>query len=261
MRDANSIQWKRLSVEAAAIVASILLAFAIDAWWEERQELLEEQAVLLSLLDQLSDIQAARAGREEYLTAMIESCRRLLEIAKESDTKTSDREIDMLLNDSTYVGGSSNMGAPVLESLFITGDISSIGDKNIRILLAELRNAIAIEDQYAEREVTFVDSRFYPYLDAHASIAQIYGADDGQPSAKATGLKQDQYPIGSELATESVISHRDLLSTREFQNILIQRITVLINLIGWERSIYDVDVSLQKTIDLLTKMLERDFAD
>jgi hypothetical protein len=30
------IPWKRLSVEAVAIVGSILLAFAIDAWWEER---------------------------------------------------------------------------------------------------------------------------------------------------------------------------------------------------------------------------------
>jgi len=31
----EKIPWKRLSVEAAAIVASILLAFAIDAWWNE----------------------------------------------------------------------------------------------------------------------------------------------------------------------------------------------------------------------------------
>ena len=38
MTDAQEIPWKRLSVEATAIVASILLAFAIDAWWEERLE-------------------------------------------------------------------------------------------------------------------------------------------------------------------------------------------------------------------------------
>jgi hypothetical protein len=33
---ADKIPWKRLSVEAAAIVVSILLAFAIDAWWEDQ---------------------------------------------------------------------------------------------------------------------------------------------------------------------------------------------------------------------------------
>ena len=34
----DKIPWKRISVEAAAIVASILLAFAIDAWWAELAE-------------------------------------------------------------------------------------------------------------------------------------------------------------------------------------------------------------------------------
>jgi hypothetical protein len=35
MSRADKIPWKRLSVEALAIVGSILLAFAIDAWWED----------------------------------------------------------------------------------------------------------------------------------------------------------------------------------------------------------------------------------
>ena len=34
----QDIPWRRLSVEAAVIVVSILLAFGIDAWWEERLE-------------------------------------------------------------------------------------------------------------------------------------------------------------------------------------------------------------------------------
>jgi hypothetical protein len=38
MNQSRKFPWKRISVEAPAIVASILLAFAIDAWWEERLE-------------------------------------------------------------------------------------------------------------------------------------------------------------------------------------------------------------------------------
>ena len=49
MTDEQRIPWKRLYVEAAAIVASILLAFAIDAWWEDRQERVLEQQYLASL--------------------------------------------------------------------------------------------------------------------------------------------------------------------------------------------------------------------
>jgi hypothetical protein len=36
MNDLREIPWKRLLAEGAAIVASILLAFAIDAWWQDR---------------------------------------------------------------------------------------------------------------------------------------------------------------------------------------------------------------------------------
>lgn len=38
MNDLREIPWKRLLAEGAAIVASILLAFAIDAWWQDRSD-------------------------------------------------------------------------------------------------------------------------------------------------------------------------------------------------------------------------------
>ncbi len=33
------IAWRRLLIEGTAIVLSILLAFAIDAWWQDREQL------------------------------------------------------------------------------------------------------------------------------------------------------------------------------------------------------------------------------
>jgi len=38
MTGTQTIPWKRLATESVIIVGSILLAFAIDAWWDERQE-------------------------------------------------------------------------------------------------------------------------------------------------------------------------------------------------------------------------------
>jgi hypothetical protein len=43
------IDWRRIVIEAMAIVVSILLAFGIDAWWDERQERQEERRLLQSL--------------------------------------------------------------------------------------------------------------------------------------------------------------------------------------------------------------------
>jgi len=38
LQDFQSIPWKRIAAEGAAVVVSILLAFWIDAWWQERGE-------------------------------------------------------------------------------------------------------------------------------------------------------------------------------------------------------------------------------
>lgn len=51
------IPWKRIAVEAVAIVVSILLAFAIDAWWAEKQEREVEHVALQALR---SDFVASR---------------------------------------------------------------------------------------------------------------------------------------------------------------------------------------------------------
>jgi hypothetical protein len=43
----QDIPWKRLFVEGTAIVVSILLAFGIDAWWQDRQIRKEEHAKMV----------------------------------------------------------------------------------------------------------------------------------------------------------------------------------------------------------------------
>jgi hypothetical protein len=66
MTETQKINWKRLSVEAAAIVGSILLAFAIDAWWQDREERGEEQVLLEAL-------HAEFRANEEFLASFSDS--------------------------------------------------------------------------------------------------------------------------------------------------------------------------------------------
>lgn len=49
----QEIPWNRYAVESIVIVASILLAFAIDAWWDQRKETREEQVALQDLAEEL----------------------------------------------------------------------------------------------------------------------------------------------------------------------------------------------------------------
>ena len=55
MNQIQSIPWKRITVEALAIIASILLAFAIDAWWDDRRDRITERNYLASLRQEIAE--------------------------------------------------------------------------------------------------------------------------------------------------------------------------------------------------------------
>ena len=74
MTETQSIAWRRLSIEATVIVASILLAFAIDAWWEERGERNSEVVLLERLRADYIEIQSALILVKEEHREASEAC-------------------------------------------------------------------------------------------------------------------------------------------------------------------------------------------
>ena len=255
MTNTQKTSWKRLSLEAAAIIASILLAFWIDAGWDQREDAARERIVLETLLSDMREFQLAREIRDGYLDAIIESGRSLLDIGKSLRPAATDREIDFLLNDLTYTSSVSNKGLPVLELLFEGGDLVTIKSDALRACLADFRYSLSVEESYGRREITFVDNVFYPFLDANSSLAQIWGADDGQPGDPKNDRKSTEYPLGREAVQHSEISHSEMIESRQFQNLLIRRILYVTNAKGWEVSAYNVDARLGECIALIESVL------
>jgi hypothetical protein len=256
MTDTPKTPWKSLSLEAAAIVASILLAFWIDAGWDQREDAARERIVLETLLSDMQEFQSAREIRDGYLDAIIESGRSLLDIGKALKPVATDREIDHLLNDITYTSNFDSKGLPILELLFEGGDLVTIESDALRARLADFRFSLNVEMSYGRREVEFVDNVFFPFLDANSSLAQIWGADDGQPGYAPGDANSSEFPLGREAVHHSEISHRELLENRQFQNILILKIMHLTNAKGWEDSAYDVDARLRECISLIESSLD-----
>jgi hypothetical protein len=255
MTDTPKTSWKRLSLEAAAIVASILLAFWIDAEWDQRENAARERVVLETLLADMREFQSAREARDEYLDAIMESSRSLLDIGRALKPAATDREIDHLLNDITYTSNVATRGLPILGLLFEGGDLVTIQSDALRARLGDFRYSLSVELTYGSREIEFVDNILYPFLDANSSLAQIWGADDGQPGETKTDFNSTEFPLGREAIHHSEISHRELLENRQFQNILIRRILTLTNAKGWEDSAYDVDARLHECISLIESAL------
>ena len=54
----TSSPWPRVLAEGAVIVVSILLAFGIDAWWDDAQRTREAHAMLETLSEEIRDARA-----------------------------------------------------------------------------------------------------------------------------------------------------------------------------------------------------------
>jgi len=63
MTEAQRVPWKRVGVEAVAIVGSILLAFAIDAWWDNRKAA-QDEIESLELIHR--DLREAQSQLDDY---------------------------------------------------------------------------------------------------------------------------------------------------------------------------------------------------
>jgi hypothetical protein len=136
MRDANSIQWKRLSVEATAIVASILLAFAIDALWDERelreQEIAQLHALHADFTENVKRLQRVIDRQNEFVASQA----RLLEIIHDHQDLPNEEALKKLVTESfMFTRLDAVLGA--YQALVSSGDLRMIRDRNLRTAIAE----------------------------------------------------------------------------------------------------------------------------
>lgn len=141
MTETQNIPWRRLSIEAAAIVGSILLAFAIDAWWEERGLRIEEQQVLQGLREEFLSV---RNVLSEHLSKHLQDLQTLedfLVAAEDGNDKEAGPIVDaavlVLLSPMT-----SDLGSGTLAALLSSGRIEILTNRTLRAELASWEGII-----------------------------------------------------------------------------------------------------------------------
>lgn len=157
MTDASprSIQWRRIVVESAAVVLSILLAFSIDALWDRHQERERERTLLRGIL---SDFRASRSGLEERLELarrMARNTALLLDLVSESNGAGPPAVPDSLILGA--IGGPTYEPATnTLDAALGSGEIELIRSDEIRSELAHWRRTLidTTEDEIEVRRIT-----------------------------------------------------------------------------------------------------------
>ena len=164
MAEQQNIQWKRLTIEAAAIVASILLAFAIDALWEEHLERLEEVDVLSQLHKEFSANSALIAEMKDVCTASCQAEKTSNQIYKSIDQALSNGastiDVPNLALDGLIGAGTFEAETPVLDGLVQSGRLAVIQDQRVLSAIATwdrfLRDSLEIQQRARRNVDTYV---------------------------------------------------------------------------------------------------------
>ena len=159
MASSQPIPWKRLTAEAAAIVISILLAFWIDAWWDERKDSLEEREILVGLEVEFVDLRDRLDLWAQFNRTGVQFIEQFL---SDSVTEMDLRSIELAFTYASLVNVLDQGGA--LDALLASGRLERIGDRNIRARLVKWPDwleDIHTNDLSSRR---YVMSEIVPYL-------------------------------------------------------------------------------------------------
>lgn len=130
----QDISWNKLAVEAFVIVGSILLAFAIDAGWQIRNDRIEEQAALQSLLSEFTaNLEVIEASIEAH-ARHLKSTELLLGMSLGQIPVAED--IQRIAGDTFLRYRSTNYAGGTLTAILSSGEISIIRNPELRRKIA-----------------------------------------------------------------------------------------------------------------------------
>ncbi|MEM1403744.1 MAG: hypothetical protein AAGG55_10470 [Pseudomonadota bacterium] len=196
---AGAVSLRRLALESLAIISSILLAFAIDAWWEGSKESQRRNSLLGDLkhevLTNIEDLERNSRRQELYYEDSKKMVGALL--GEVELTPTAFDELKVLLDG--YPVFLPSWG--VLDLLTNSGDLVLIEDSRLRTKLANLKSDVSIYVDNQElaiavltADVTLFETGdfIFPYDLPEGERAKTPVLELQQ---RETALKARQYPM------------------------------------------------------------------
>ncbi len=214
MTETQKISWRRLAVEATAIVGSILLAFSIDAWWEDRNEINLEQRLLAVLkveFEQNEKLlrQAVDFYKQRYLEAV-----EILKYFEKDPTEMDEAEFEQLIS-GLLSKRSFHLESGAHDSLVVSGELNLIRDDKLRNRLAAWPSYVS---EWSEEEAvvfSFPEKSVHPYLSDRIRLRNI----SPELASFPDGESFPPVPTGS----DDAISLSFLTTSVEFDNLVYQR--------------------------------------
>ena len=155
MNKGTDIPWQRLSTEVAVIVGSILLAFWIDAWWEDRQ-LEQETAEDLAIVEYelTENIRLVRITID-IMNQVVAANRELVALLKAHPDADAVEVPDTVVFWSLFSNPTFDPSLGGTDAWIATGRLQGLESAVLRQSLASVRGKVEdiVEEQRIAREI------------------------------------------------------------------------------------------------------------
>lgn len=246
----QEIPWKRITAEGAAIVVSILLAFWIDAWWDEREQRDDERIILQSLYNDLNQKRSLLNHQRHSVEAKLESAIKLLRAATDKDQVIAEDSIDRVIGDLLWFESGADWESAPINTVVMSGDMKILSNALLQQELADLQISITRFRADADDGASFYWNYLVPFLSRNANLAQIFDSTEHEP-----GFPEFKYYF-PELDLSSPRDHSLLLSNEEFQGLIAAKIDIELGHLRTIRS-----RKLDEQLDEIILMLEEELAN
>jgi hypothetical protein len=207
-----------LLLQAAAIVGSILLAFSIDAWWGERKEVIEKNALLESVRSEMQSNRKQLETDRVYRQGAMDSAKTLLAAIESGRYEDATMTLDHRLADLTWFSNVA-ISTVAVDSLLDGGLIAAVENERLRHYLVRWPHHVEALRKLQEQDYETLMDELAPFLGRNASLLQI--SNDayvhGRPGDNEGKDPQRVLPLSR------IRDHSDLLRNPEFAGLLVRK--------------------------------------
>lgn len=243
MHSTLPIPWRRFLLEGTIIVLSILLAFWIDAWWQESEERKRELVVLQALSSDLERMRNAFDQQRSFNEAMLAATTELLDAGTAGEHDLGPDQVDALLGDIVWHNGPGVWQSAAMDMLVSAGDLAALSDMDLLRLLLPLHNRLESARGRYRLDENLYREDLIPFLGSHGNLPQILNGIDHAP-----GVPEWSYDF-PDIRTGAPRDHRELLSNNEFQGLLAAKIDLQHDIL--KHTLEDLDEDLDEVISVL----------
>jgi len=188
MNETQKIPWKRISVEAAAIVTSILLAFSIDAWWDERSDRISLTGAITNLSVEVASARGEIEGATQRNLDRIDALRKFVSLSPDELMKLDDDSIQFLAQ-MFAVPSPFDASGFALQGLLAGGNLDIIADEDLGAAIIEWSQfPKEIERDYAD--AVQVSMMRFEQIAGRGALSAIRNTRENPPIPGAVSLRE-----------------------------------------------------------------------